>query len=286
MSLTLEKPPSAAMPEPIGLLLQKAKFNPQVTLFMVGLHALALLAFTQPFDWKYLPIMLGVYAWAGVGVTLYLHRTLTHRALKMHPALRFFFAMGTAVGLTGDPVGWVGVHRHHHRASDTDNDIHSPRHGFWLSHLHWFLKLPRGVDQQLRNLAKDVRQDPYCRWLEHTYLYLVPHALAAGLIYLTWGLPGLLWGLYVPIIFLAHVTYAINSVCHLPQVGYRRYQTVDDSRNVPWLGLLSFGESYHNNHHAKANRAQFGMCWYEIDTTAGLIWILEKLRLVRMVNWR
>ncbi len=271
---------------PHSVALRQGRLNLPVVAVVLAMHGLALAALTQPFEWRYLPVAVGIYAWAGFGVAIYYHRTLTHKGMEMVEPLKAFFALGTAIGMTGDPVGWVGFHRQHHAAADAENDIHSPRHGLWFAHAGWIFRVSPELDEKIRSLAADVRQSWYCRLLEHKALGLLPHLGAAAAIYATLGLGGLLWGLYVPVIVLMHLVFAINSVCHIPGVGHRSTETRDDSRNVPWLALLTFGEAYHNNHHANPRRAKHGVEWHEIDPAKYVIWVLERLRLVRNVAWR
>lgn len=264
--------------------LKRGRYNLFECAWLAGTAALGLLSFTQPFSALYIPLMVGIYLWIGFGVTLYLHRHLTHKGFEMVEPLKILFALGTAVGFSGDPVGWVAHHRHHHKFSDTPNDIHSPRHGWWHAHMAWFLKEPRDFDHETRKLAADCRKVWYLRLLENRIVYGIPHFVVAGLIYWAFGLPGLLYGLYLPILVMHHHTWAINSLTHLEFMGYRRFDTGDDSVNSPWL-LGALGEGWHNNHHADGRRAAHGLAWYEFDPTKWLIWTLEKLRLVRDVQW-
>lgn len=265
--------------------LRSESWNASTLILVLVFHGLAFAALWQPFRWSYLPLMVLAYLWFGFSVTLYLHRALAHRGLELPIPLRFVFAMGAAVGLAGDPVGWVGFHRHHHQVSETEDDIHSPRHGLWYSHALWLHKIKPQVRDALRELANDVRQDAFCRWMENLSLYFLPHLLVTVALYLTLGLSGLLWVLYVPLVLVYHVSQTINSLCHAPSFGYRRFDTPDDSRNVAWLALVSLGESFHNNHHAKPQRVAHGLERSELDTTKGLIVILERLGLARNVHW-
>src|SRR5690349_3573953 len=116
-----------------------------------GFHLVALSAFAFQFQWKYLPIMLGIYLWMGFGTTLYLHRMLTHRALEGAGWLKFLLFLGVSVGQQGDPVGWVGHHRMHHAKSDKPGDIHSPKDGVLYSHFGWIIRDPGESDETLRS---------------------------------------------------------------------------------------------------------------------------------------
>ena len=275
----------APAPIPLGERLAAGPLNLAITVVAVGLHLLALGALLLPFEARFAPLMVFMYGWIGLSVTLFMHRCLAHKGLVLAAPLRIFFALGAAVGLSGDPVFWVGVHRRHHAATDVAGDPHSPRLGGFQAHIGWVLRLNPTYREEWRALTPDVRQDPLCRWLEPTLPYLATHAAFAMVIYLWFGLAGLLWGLYLPLVVNMHAIYAINSICHLPRFGYRSRETRDDSRNVGWLALLSLGESYHNHHHADPRRARHGQSWREPDVTAAVIWVLERLRLARQVAW-
>ena len=132
------------------------------------------------FNLIYLPIMLGIYLWIGLGTTLYLHRYLTHRGFEMPGWLKFIFATGSAIGLSGDPVTWVGDHRFHHLKSDTEEDIHSPRHGFPYAHMMWLIRKPPSFRERSLRYAADVRKIWYCKLWENSALYVLPHLAVAG----------------------------------------------------------------------------------------------------------
>ena len=268
---------------PLGLRLRRARTNYAALCAIVAAHLLALASLAQPIEVSYLILATGIYVWGMLGVTLYLHRSLAHRALTLAEPLKFALALGVAVCLAGDPAGWVAIHRKHHGSADTDDDVHSPRHGIGHSYFGWMLKLTRETADELLRLSRDVQETWYCRWMQHPAIYLMPHAAAVAAVGWYLGPGGVLWGLYVPIVLAFHSVNAVNSVCHLPRFGYRRHETADDSRNVPWLSFLTFGESFHNNHHAHPHTARQGDAWYEPDLTAYVIWVLEKLRLARNV---
>jgi stearoyl-CoA desaturase (delta-9 desaturase) len=265
--------------------LKRGTYNWFEVAWLTGTAALGLGAFTQPFSASYIPLMVGIYLWIGFSVTLYLHRYMTHKGFELNEGLQFIFALGSAVGFSGDPVGWVAHHRHHHKFSDTLNDVHSPRFGWWHAHMAWFLKESREFDHEVRKLAPDCRKIWYLRLLENRIIYGIPHFIVAGVIFYFFGWAGLLYGLYLPITVMHHHTWAINSLTHMSFMGYRTYETDDDSVNSPWL-LGALGEGWHNNHHADARRVPHGLKWYEIDVTKYLIWTLEKVGLARDVQWQ
>jgi len=267
-------------------MLKEAHLNPWVIVFLGTAQLLGLSAFTQPFHLGYLPIMIGMYLWLGFSVTFYLHRYLTHKGFETIGLIKFLGALGAVTGLSGDPVGWVGDHRHHHRASDKENDLHSPKHlGFFNAHMGWIFRDLNDFSSKTRELAKDVRGTWYCRLLERPMFMILPHLILAATFYHFLGFGGMVWCFYLPIFIMNHVTWSINSICHIPAFGYKSFDAHDDSVNVPIIGLLSLGEGYHNNHHANGRRAQHGIRWYEIDPTKYLIWVLEKVGLVWNVAW-
>ena len=230
------------------------------------------------------------YVLTGLGITVGFHRLLTHRAFKTYAWLRGTFAALGSAAVEGPVIAWVADHRKHHAFSDEDGDPHSPHvghgHGFRgalkglvHAHLGWlFIHTQRGLKSRY---APDLIADPVVRFVNRTFLlwavlgFVVPFLLGwviGGSLHA--GLTGMLWGGLVRMLLLHHVTYSINSICHF--FGRRRFDTGDQSRNVFWLSLLSFGESWHNNHHAFPTSARHGLKPWEIDTSAVVIWALEK----------
>src|SRR5580765_1598720 len=190
------------------------KFNIAIFTILVVLQLLAVAALWTRFQLVYLPVRAGVYLWMGFGTTLYLHRYLTHRGFEMPGWLKFFFAAGSAIGLSGDPVTWVGDHRFHHLKSDTEEDIHSPLHGFPYAHMMWLIRKPDGFRERSKRYAADVQKIWYCRLFERSWIYVLPHLVVAITLWLTLGVVGMLWCLYVPMLIMYNMTWAVNSICH------------------------------------------------------------------------
>jgi stearoyl-CoA desaturase (delta-9 desaturase) len=230
----------------------------------------------------------------GLGVTVGFHRHLTHRSFKTHRWLRGLLAIFGSVAIEGPVISWVADHRKHHTYSDQEGDPHSPHVGHeggfrgalkGLAHAHvgWlFIHTHRGARNRY---ARDLIDDPVISFVDRTFLYwaLAGFAAAFGLGYAIGGtldaaLTGLLWGAGVRMLVVHHVTYSINSLCHF--FGRQRFPTEDESRNLFWLALPTFGESWHNNHHAFPTSAFHGMRPWEIDPSAIVIRSLEKLGLV------
>jgi stearoyl-CoA desaturase (Delta-9 desaturase) len=244
--------------------------------------------------WSDLIVFAIVYPLTGFGITVGFHRLLTHRAFKTSPAVRGILAALGSAAIEGPVISWVADHRKHHAFSDEKGDPHSPHvdhgggfrgtlKGLFHAHMGWlFIHTERGSKARF---APDLLKDPVIRFVDRTFLlWAVLGLLAAfGLGYLIGGtivagLTGLLWGGAVRMFVLHHVTYSINSLCHM--FGRRDFETTDESRNLTWLAIPSFGEAWHNGHHAFPTSARHGLRWWQVDPSAVLIWTLEKLGLV------
>jgi stearoyl-CoA desaturase (delta-9 desaturase) len=241
------------------------------------------------FTWYGLWIALAL-SWmtGGLGVCLGYHRLLTHSSFETYRPIRGLLALlGTLAG-EGPPIMWVSVHRQHHRFSDEEGDPHSPKEGAWWSHMLWLF--PRRNSQQwaqlYRQYSPDLLKEPFLRLLERTFLWW--HLLlGAGLLALGWsqwdlptGVSFLVYGLFVRLVYVLHVTWLVNSASHM--WGYRNYETRDNSRNLWWVGLLAFGEGWHNNHHAYPRSAHHGHLWWELDVT---YWVIVVMSLTR-IAWK
>jgi stearoyl-CoA desaturase (delta-9 desaturase) len=239
--------------------------------------------------WHDLVVFFILYAATGLGVTVGFHRLLTHRAFKTKAWLRGTFAALGSAAVEGPVISWVADHRKHHAFSDQEGDPHSPHvdhgggfrgalKGLMHAHLGWlFIHTQRGNKERY---APDLLKDPVVSFVNRTFFLWVGVGLAVpfALGYLIGGdlkagLTGLLWGGAVRMLVLHHVTYSINSLCHY--FGRRRFPTDDESRNLAWLAPLSFGEAWHNNHHAFPTSARHGLRPWEIDFSAMLIRGLE-----------
>jgi stearoyl-CoA desaturase (delta-9 desaturase) len=229
--------------------------------------------------------------------TIYLHRCLSHRALTMRRPVQqvFRFLVWITTGMR--PRQWVAVHRKHHAFTDVEGDPHSPHHdhgegfkgaveGLWYAHMGW-LFVTQGTSEK-RRFARDLLEDRGMRKISRAFPWLVllglaiPFALGYGLSgSIAGGLTALLWGGFVRIFMVHHVTWSVNSVCHF--FGRRRFDTDDYSTNVFWLALPSFGESWHHNHHAFPRSARHGLRWYELDPSGLVILGMKKLGLASNV---
>ena len=222
-----------------------------------------------------LAVAFALYALRMFALTGFYHRYFSHRTFRTSRAVQFAFAVIGAACVQRGPLWWAAHHRNHHRNADTRLDPHSPGvHGFLWSHMGWFLT-PRAFRTELERVP-DLAAYPELRWLDR-YDIAVPVLLAVALYALgvllhhvapelhTSGGQLLVWGFFVSTVVLFHATVTINSLAH--RYGSRRFTTRDDSRNNPWLALLTFGEGWHNNHHYFPGSARQGFRWWEIDLT-------------------
>lgn len=258
----------------------------------IGMHVACLGVFFVGVSWFAIAVAVLLYAVRMFAITGFYHRYFSHKAFKTSRVAQFVFAVLGALSVQRGPLWWAAHHRNHHRHADTINDVHSPsQHGFFWSHMGWFLT-PKNFSTD-STVIRDLIRYPELRWLDRFDL-LLPVALAALLLGLgmlleryapglgTNGLQLLVWGFFVSTVVLFHATVTINSLAH--RFGSRRYDTADDSRNNWWLALITFGEGWHNNHHFFPGSARQGFRWYEIDFTyyglrllasLGLIWDLK-----------
>ena len=212
----------------------------------------------------------------GLGISMGYHRLHTHRSYKVPPALEYFFAVCGTLTLEGGPIFWVATHRIHHQKSDQPGDPHSPRDGAWWAHVGWILfgETNHNNTRLMSKYAPDLAKDRFYVWLNN--YHWVPMVVLGVLLLAIGGLPMLLWGICFRVVFGLHATWLVNSATHM--WGTRRFDTRDDSRNNWWVALITFGEGWHNNHHAHPTSARHGLAWYEFDPSWILIKLLKLLR--------
>ena len=253
----------------------------------IALHLCCLGVLFVGFSWFALGVAALLYAVRMFAITGFYHRYFSHKAFRTSRPVQFVFAALGAASVQRGPLWWAAHHRHHHRHADTELDLHSPRRGFWRSHVGWFLTR-KGFSTDLAAVA-DLASFPELRLLDR-FDILVPLLLATGLYFIGQWLgtnaPGLhtsgpqllIWGFFVSTVVLFHVTVTINSLAH--RWGSRRFATRDDSRNNWLLALLTFGEGWHNNHHHYPGSARQGFAWWEYDLTFYLLRTMAALGLV------
>ncbi len=250
--------------------------------FFGSVHALTLLA-PWFFSWSALGVMIFLHwLFGSIGICLGYHRLLTHRSLHVPKWLEYAIATLGAIALQGGPIFWVATHRLHHAyTEDVDKDPYSSQRGFWWSHMLWVLyPRPEFFEYDTyKKYAPELHRDAFYRWLDRYFLLLqIPVAV---LLYALGGLPFVVYGLVLRVVLLWHSTWLINSATHLR--GYRNFQSDDGSRNLWWAAILTYGEGWHNNHHAHPNVAKAGFHWWEVDMTWWAIKILQTLGLAKKV---
>ena len=256
--------------------------------------AACILFWNEGVGWTDLGIFAAMYLVTALGITIGYHRLLTHRSFQTHKPVEYALAAAGSMAVQGPVIGWVADHRKHHAHTDEEGDPHSPHvghgtgvvgsiKGLWWAHLGWLLDRHGQADP--RRYARDLREDAGMRRINAAFPLIVVAGLllpfAAGFV-ITGTLAGaataLLWGGFVRVFILHHVTWSVNSVCHF--FGRRRFATEDESTNVTWVALLSFGEGWHHNHHAFPRSAKHGLRWYEPDVSGSIIRTLERVGLV------
>jgi len=249
------------------------------TIALVIFHAGAIAA-PFFFDWGAVLIAAILY-WFAIswGIGMGYHRLLTHRGYRCPVWFEYLVATLGTLTLEGGPIFWVATHRIHHQNSDKPGDPHSPRDGAWWSHILWIIlgEAKHSETREMMRYTPDLAKHGYYRWL-NSYHY-VPLTIISTALLVFGGLPYLLWGMCVRVVVGLHATWLVNSATHM--WGSRRYETRDDSRNNWWVALLTFGEGWHNNHHAHPVSARHGLAWYEVDLT----WMqLRALELIGVIS--
>ena len=218
------------------------------------------------FSWKVFLISAVVYWLAiGCGIGMGYHRLLTHRGYVVPKWFEYFLAVCGTLSLEGGPIFWVATHRLHHQNSDQPGDPHTPRDGGWWAHMGWIIfgEAKHSDTRMMSRYTPDLAKDRFYRWL-NSYHYIP--LVVTGLAMLVFGgLPMVLWGVCLRVVVGLHATWLVNSATHM--WGRRRFATRDDSRNNWWVALLTFGEGWHNNHHAHPTSSRHGLAWFELDMT-------------------
>jgi len=264
---------------------------------MLALAAAVPLAWGWGLSWLDVGLAVGFYLVSGFGVTVGFHRYFTHRAFKANRGLRNGLAVAGSLALQGDVITWVADHRRHHAFADKDGDPHSPwlygatpaglAKGFLHAHLGWLFRRTRTNASRFapdliadRDIVRISRLFPL--W---TVISLLAPAVLGGLLTMSWwgALTAFFWAGLVRVAVLHHVTWSINSICHM--IGERPFATRDKATNVWPLAILSMGESWHNLHHADPTCARHGVQRGQIDMSARVIWVLQKLGWADDVRW-
>jgi stearoyl-CoA desaturase (Delta-9 desaturase) len=251
-----------------------AKSLPFWGIHLAAIYGVAVLGWS----WSGLALAVALYYARMFFVTAGYHRYFSHRTFKTSRFVQFLFALFACTAAQKGPLWWAAHHRRHHRFSDQEGDVHSPRRGFWWSHVGWITS--RENDETDLAAVRDLARYPELHWLNRWNL--VPPTILAVVLFLVGGWHALLWGFAVSTVLLWHGTFTINSLSHI--IGRRRYETTDDSRNNWALALITMGEGWHNNHHHFMTSANQGFRWYEVDMSYYIIRLLEMCGVVRNVR--
>ena len=267
-----------------------------VTLPFIGLILAIVLLWGVAFNWVYLAILVGMYLASGLGITIGYHRFFTHKSFKAPRWVAAALAVMGSMALEGPVLQWVAVHRKHHQHSDDEHDPHSPHthgggffgaiRGMYHSHMGWLFK-PHAPG--LSRYVADLKKDRLVCWMSTLFPLwvllglLIPAALG-GLLTMSWMgvLLGFIWGGLVRIFLVHHVTWSINSVCHI--WGSKPFNSHDESRNNAIFGVVGLGEGWHNNHHAFPTSARHGLSWWQFDISYLIILGMSKIGLARDIR--
>lgn len=250
--------------------------------FLIIAHAAA---FAAPFFWSWRALISAIilYWVAGsLGIGMGFHRLITHRGYRVPKLIEYFLVTCGTLAIEGGPIQWTVTHRIHHAHTDRTGDPHTPRDGGWWAHIGWIL---RGTAQDhdsatIERYAPDLIKDRYYRLLNR--FFYVPLIVLSGLLLAFGGWDMLVWGVFLRITVALHATWLVNSATHM--WGRRRFDTGEDSRNSWWVAMLTFGEGWHNNHHAHPASSRHGLKWYEIDFNWWGIRVLELLGVARSIK--
>ena len=261
---------------------QAARYSTGVGLAAIHIGALAALVPTLFHPSALVVAGIASYCTGVLGVTLCYHRVLTHRSVRLRRPLEYLFALFGTLALQGDPIRWVAVHRKHHAHADGDGDPHSIHLGFKWAHVDWLYRhnIAYPSDEEIARYAPDLHADPFYRAL--AYLAAPLQLVLAGIFFWLGGWSWVVWGVFVRLVVSYHSTWLVNSAAHM--LGYRSYRTSDRSTNCWWVALLSFGEGWHNNHHAFPFSARHGLRWFEVDMTWWHVKVLAFLRLADRIR--
>ena len=243
------------------------------------LAAAALFNFSWKGFWAFVALQ---WITGGLGICLCYHRLLTHRSFSLWKPLEYLLTLSGCLAYQNGPIKWVAIHRLHHARSDKPNDPHSPTKGFWWAHMGWLFVFDDELDEyeNYKAYAPDLAKDPVLRFLNKTHgLYQV--ILGVGL-NLWGGWSAVLWGVFLRTVFMWHSTWLVNSASHT--WGYRTWAINDQSTNNWWVAFLTYGEGWHNNHHAFPRSAAHGLRWWEVDLTHFTIRALAGLGLADRIQ--
>jgi sn-1 stearoyl-lipid 9-desaturase len=262
-----------------------------ITAVFMGIYHVGAIAAVFFFSWQ--AAVAALFLWwvaGGWGIGMGYHRLLTHRGFKTSKWFEYFLTTCGALALEGGPIFWVATHRIHHQKSDKEGDPHTPRDGKWWAHMGWILtgQAMHHDSETLQRYVPDMAKDKFHIWM--TKYHFTPQIVVGiALLIIGYAIGGwwmaasmVTWGVFLRTVVLLHCTWLVNSATHL--WGSRRFQTRDDSTNLWWVALITFGEGWHNNHHAHPVSARHGIAWYEFDINWICITTCKWLGLIRDVK--
>jgi stearoyl-CoA desaturase (delta-9 desaturase) len=245
------------------------------------------LAFILEWNYVIVGMLIFNFIWFGLSSSLYYHRVLTHKALKLNIVVEWFFLIGSLASLGGDPIKWAIMHRYHHQNSDDEvTDVHSPKHGFFWAYYGWVMKHDLKIIYSMKHTVPDLTEKWYLRiWQRPEFEGAIHFFFAATFLYFG-GLNYLVLGLLLPI-FLSYNFHwmLIASLCHMKSLGEERYDVGDNSRNIWWLCIPSFGESMHNNHHRYPRGINLNSSWKAFDLSGLVAKFLVKCGLASDIRY-
>ncbi|MEQ8769185.1 MAG: acyl-CoA desaturase [Phycisphaerales bacterium] len=267
-----------------------------ILLPLAGLLAAIVLLWPFGVHWVPLGLLAVMYLLTGLGVTVGYHRLFTHKSFETGRVMTFIIGVLGSMSMEGSILQWVANHRQHHQHSDQEHDPHSPHthgggawnmiRGMWHAHMGW---ITRGTNPDLKRYVPDLEKDRLVRWLSLTFplwvlMGMLLPTVAGGLLMMSWkgALLGFIWGGLVRVLLVHHVTWSVNSVCHV--WGSRPFESHDESRNNAICGVLAMGEGWHNNHHAFPASARHGLRWWQFDLSYLVIRGLASIGLARNVR--
>lgn len=288
--------PAAELPVPYD---PPAKVSLTVRLLVLGVIIVPILGVTAApfivwgwgFHWTDLGLLVSLYVLTVVGITVGYHRMFVHRSFETNIAVKFVLAILGSMAVQGPLLAWVAKHRRHHQHADKAGDPHSPHghdggvggvlRGLWHAHIGWLFDAdPPDLDRYVQDLSQSrVLRAVSSLFFVWVALGLLIPAVLGGLLTRTWAgvWTGVIWGGLVRIFLVHHVTWSVNSACHL--WGLQPYRSKDESRNNAVFGVLAMGEGWHNTHHAFPTSARHGLRWWQLDMSYWIIWALARVGL-------
>jgi fatty-acid desaturase len=266
---------------PASTPIKKRDYPVGIALLIIHIGALGVFL-PMFFSWSAVAVGVVFYILTGMGITLGFHRLLTHRSLVVPKPVEYLLTIIGVLALQGGPVEWVAQHRAHHAHTDRDGDPHDSHKGMPWAHIEWLFRTnkDRVAPEDRPRWAPDLVKDPGMRFIEK-YNVLMTVVLAVAFFFVG-GWSWVVWGIFARLVFTYHCTWLVNSASHA--VGYQTYKTGDRSTNSWWVALLTFGEGWHNNHHAFPFSARHGLRWFEFDITWITIKAMSWLKLAKNVK--